>query len=409
MRSCSQRGRLARLMLLLLTVCSIAPASAQTVRTTVKPESGVVLGQHVRVLVDVLFEGGMPRPPRVSLSEMPGAQILRYETQATTMNERIDGKAYVGQRFEFALYPRRGGTLEIPAPQVTVLDGAGEETGRVSGAATTIDVTVPAGVDPSKPVVATRELVLDQRWQPEPTTVFKAGDALVRTITRQASDIPGMAMLDLAFPAPQGVRVYVEPPQTDDRIERGDLTGRRTDRVTYVFERGGSFPIDTVAQPWWDLGAGRLRQAGGQGVTVSVTAVVPPPPPGERLKLWLYVATTAVGVLSLIWWAWPRFSARQAARRARWERSEPKAFRDLQAACRQGDARTVYRAFAVWRQRIARPLPATFAEEVEGALFAGAPWSTGQAHAFAARLEQFRRAGQDLAVPPILPPLNPAR
>ena len=47
-----------------------------------------------------------------------------------------------------------------------------------------------------------------------------------------------MAMLDLAFAAPPGVRVYVDPPQTDDRVERGDLTGRRTDRVTYVFERG---------------------------------------------------------------------------------------------------------------------------------------------------------------------------
>ena len=59
----------------------------------------------------------------------------------------------------------------------------------------------------------------------------------------QAADIPGMAMLDLAFAAPPGVRVYVDPPQTDDHVERGDLTGRRIDRVTYVFERGGSFPM----------------------------------------------------------------------------------------------------------------------------------------------------------------------
>ena len=83
----------------------------------------------------------------------PGAQILRYETQATTMNDRIDGTEHVGQRFEFALYPRRGGALEIPAPQVTLLDRAGEETGRIAGTPTRIEVTVPTGVDPSKPVV----------------------------------------------------------------------------------------------------------------------------------------------------------------------------------------------------------------------------------------------------------------
>jgi hypothetical protein len=385
------------------------PTMAQTVRTTVRPESGVVLGQHVRVLVDVLFEGDMPRPPRVSLPEVPGAQILRYETQATTMNDRIDGKAYVGQRFEFALYPRRGGSLEIPAPQVTVLDRAGDETARLSGAATKIDVTVPAGVDPSRPVVATRELSLEQRWQPAPTSQFKAGDALVRTVTRQAADIPGMAMLDLAFPAPQGVRAYVEPPQTDDRVERGDLTGRRTDRVTYVFERGGSFPIEAVVQPWWDLEGGRLRRAEGQGVTASVTAAAAPPPAGERLELWLYIATTAVGLLALIWWARPRLEASRAARRAQWQASEPKAFRDLQAACRQGDARAVYRAFAVWRQRVARPLPASFAEEIEMALFAGGPWAAEQASSFAARLEHVRSARQDAAAGRVLPPLNPAR
>ena len=86
--------------LTVLVFCGALPAAAQSVRTTVKPESGVVLGQHVRVLVDVMFPGDMPRPPRVSLPEMLGAQILRYETQATTMNDRIDGREHVGQRFD---------------------------------------------------------------------------------------------------------------------------------------------------------------------------------------------------------------------------------------------------------------------------------------------------------------------
>src|SRR5262249_39849676 len=155
----------------------------------------------------------------------------------------------------------------------------------------------------------------------------------------------------------------------------------------------GSFPIDTVAQTWWDLEGGRLRQASGHGATVSVAVVAAPRPPGERLELWLFVATTAVGVLALIWWVWPRLRAARAARQARWLGSEPKAFRDLQAACRHGDARAVYGAFAAWRQRIARPLPSSFAEEVEAGLFAGAPWTTEQAVSFAARLERFRTTG----------------
>lgn len=398
------------IVVLLMVLLGAIPAVAQTVvRTTVTPESGVVLGQHVRVLVDVLFAGDMPRPPRVSLPEMPGAQILRYETQATTMNDRIDGKDYVGQRFEFALYPRRGGTLEISAPQVTVLDRSGEETSRVDGRPATIEVTVPAGVDASRPLVATRELELDERWQPEPTAKFKAGDALVRIITRQAADVPGMAMLDLAFPAPPGVRVYVEPPQIDDRVERGDLTGQRTDRVTYVFERGGSFLLDAVAQTWWDLEGGRLRQASGQGATVPVAAVAASRPTGERLELWLFVATTGAGMVALIWWAWPRLEAARAARQARWEASESKAFRDLQAACRHGDARAVYRAFVVWRWRTDRPAAVVpFSEEIESVLFSSAAWSPERSRCFARELDALRRAENRTPATSALPPLNPA-
>ena len=396
-------------VILLALLLGTMPAIAQTVRTTVKPESGLVLGQHVRVLVDVLFPGDMPRPPRVSLPEMPGGQILRYETQATTMNDRIDGQSYVGQRFEFALYPRRGGTLTIPAPQVTVLDRAGEETGRLAGEPTRIEVAVPPGVDPSKPLVATTELTLEQRWQPEPRGTLKAGDALVRTITREAADIPGMAMLDLAFTAPAGVRVYVDPPQTDDRVERGDLTGRRTDRVTYVLERGGSFPIAAIVQPWWDLEAKRLRQAQGVGATVAVAAVVSPPSRGDRLELWLYMATTIIGLSALLWWAWPRLRATRAERHARWQASEEKAFRDLQAACHNGDARDVYRAFSVWRRRTDRSAAvASFAEDIESVVFASADWSPARSRAFVQGLEAVRRAKQRAPASAVLPPLNPA-
>ncbi len=99
------------LLLLLACCCMSMPAPARTegviVRTTVKPEQGAVLGQHVSVFVDVLLPGEMPRPPQVALGEMPGAQIVRYETQATTMSDTIDGKTYSGQRFESPLCAAR--------------------------------------------------------------------------------------------------------------------------------------------------------------------------------------------------------------------------------------------------------------------------------------------------------------
>jgi len=175
-----------------------------------------------------------------------------------------------------------------------------------------------------------------------------------------------------------------------------------------VFERGGSFPIDTVVQPWWDLKGQRLRKADGLGATVAVAAVVAPPSSSARLELWLYAATTAAGTLALLLWAWPRVQAARAARRARWEASEPKAFRDLQDACRDGDARSVYRTFTVWRQRSDRATAlSSFAEEIESTVFAAAPWSQAQAQSFSERLALARRPTDRKADMIVLPPLNP--
>jgi hypothetical protein len=403
------------LLVFLLLALGAGSAAAQSaldgivVRTSLKPESGVVIGQQVRLLVDVLFAGVMPRPPRVAMANMPGAQIVRYESQATTMSERIDGKDYIGQRFEFALYPRRGGALAVPAPVITVLDAKGDEVGRVQGNATKLDVPVPPGVDPSRPVIASSKLTLEEQWAPAPTTAFKAGDALVRTITREAADVAGMAMLDLVFPAPGGVRVYLDSPQSEDRFERGDVTGRRTDKATYVFESGGVFTLPGVAQPWWDLATGRLRTARAPDVTVAVTAPAAPISSTDRFEGWVFALATASGVLALAWWGVPRLRARQMARLAAWLASESKAFADLERACLQSDATAIYRAFVFWRQRVRQPQAfAPFAEEIEAAVFADAPWSRDKARAFAGRVEaarsQRRRVARSQSA---LPPLNP--
>jgi len=143
---------------------------------------------------------------------------------------------------------------------------------------------------------------------------------------------------------------------------------------------------------------------------VAVAAVATSPPAGDRLELWLYVVTTAAGLLALLWWAWPHLKATHAERRARWEASEPKAFRDLREACRHGDARDVYRAFSVWRWRIDRATAVVpFAEEIESVLFASAAWSPARSRAFAQGLEAVRRAEHGAPAAAVLPPLNPAR
>ncbi|GLK85878.1 hypothetical protein GCM10017653_39480 [Ancylobacter defluvii] len=390
-----------------------APSAAPpvVVREGLDPASGAVVGQHVTLHVDVLFPGAMAHPPRVSLPDVPGLQIIRFETQGTTMRESIGGNAYVGQRFEFALYPRRGGGFDIPPAAVTLLDREGGETGSAQGQQARLEVSVPPGVDASQPVVATRRLTLDEQWAPVPTGRFKAGDAVVRTVTRSAEDIPGLAMRDLDIAAPDGVRVYADPPDIEDRSNRGVVTGRRVDRITYVFAQGGRFVLPAMAQPWWDLGTRSLKSAAAAAVTVDVAAT-PAAAGGAGHGSWRRLAWPAIGLAVLIVLAWGAWQVR-ARRRARGADPERAAFAALRRACAGTDADEIYRRFSSWTSQLPpqrRQAANCEAGTLQAALFAAGtpPWTHEDSRLLLAGLETLRRRHPPAGPPAALPPLNPA-
>jgi hypothetical protein len=432
--------RLALLPLAVALALAVAPAGAQdtpaptlpaapppVVRTTVSPPDGAVVGQHIALYVDVLFPGDMPHPPRVAIPDLPGAQVMRFETQGTTLRDTINGTGYVGQRFEFAVFPRRGGTLAIPPAAVTLLDRAGDVIGTANGQPLEETITIPDGIDADAVVVATEKLTLDQSWKPDPKGAFHAGDALVRTITRTAADIPALAMRDLAFTAPDGVRVYVDDPVSQDQSERGAITGKRVDRVTYVFEKAGSFAIPEVTQPWWNLADKAADQATGAAATITVapgpaTATATPgteagtaAPHPVRPAVWVTVAALAILAMLLVTTVGRSLRARRARRRAEWAQSEEAAFDALSKACRGDDAGVTYRALDAWRTRLPANWPAPpEAAVLEAALFAQASpevWSHQKAQELLHALRRFRHdsAASLKAVPSApLPPLNPA-
>ena len=405
-----------RILLPLLLACLVTPLAAQNapdpvvVRQSLEPATGAVIGQHVALRIDVLLRSEMPHPPRVGAPDVAGLQALRFETQGTTLRETIAGATYIGQRSEWALYARRGGDFVIPAASVTLLDRQGEAIGTAKGQAVSLAITVPQGVDPSGPVVATRELTLNERWAPGPKTAFKPGDAIVRTITRTAEDVPGLAMRDLDLAAPDGVRAYIDPPEIDDRSNRGVVTGRRVDRVTYVFERGGRLQLPSTIQPWWDLAAGTLKTANAAGATITVTEPLHSEGTNDATpRKWLPFAAGAAVVFVILGVATLHLRRR---RRPMGERAEQKAFIALRRACSANDANALYRAFAHWRFFLdpGRCSAATQAATgLDAALFSGhaSAWTAVESREFLARLASLRKPHSQGAHSLPLPPLNP--
>jgi hypothetical protein len=403
---------------------ALAQGAPVVVRQSVSPAHGIVIGQRVTLAVDVLFESVMTRPPRVTIPEVPGIQIFRFETQGTTMSDRIDGAPYTGQRFEFALFPRRGGSFTVPPAAVTLLDRDGNPTGTATGSPMRLEVRVPEGVDPSTPVIASTDLRLSETWSRPAGEGVRVGDALKRTILREVVDVPALAMLPVADIAPDGVRVYRKPVAADDRTSRGSLTGRRTDTLTYLFERVGSFVLPAIDQPWWDLDDGRLKQESVPGLTVTVEAALVKQEarsdrsPVSTRSLVLMSASLVLAMIAawLARWLGPRLAAAGQDIRRRRESSEPAAFRNLRRAATSGAAGETYRAAAAWREHVTDDVRAAAddaLDPLERHLFGpgqdAASWTPSDGPILLSRLGRIRRtrsrAGQHRTSS--LPPLNP--
>ncbi len=412
------------LALLPSLVLAQAPAGEPLIRTTLAPSRGIVIGQPVRLNVEVLFPGEMAHPPRVSVPEAAGGQILRFETQATTVRDQIAGQDYVGQSFEFVLFPRRGGEIAIPAPSVTFLDRGGEPEGSAKGQATRIEVTVPPGIDPSGPVLVANRVDVEQSWSPDPRTAqFKPGSALVRLIRRHADGVPALGMAELHFAAPDGVRVYVDPPAVEDRSNRGNVDGHRTDKVTYVFEKAGTYDLPALSQPWWSLSEKQARIATLPGATLTVAAG-PAAGRSDAISGWRWssawlAAVPVFAVLTLGLILRSRLAALWQQALLRHRSSEATARRQLLRAASGGDASATYRALLHWLERLPgderrcvrsdEGLSHAIAR-LERSLFgAGAAWGrpAGAELAEAASSFHRRRRAPAQGAASSLPPLNP--
>lgn len=429
------KALLIAVLMLFATAPALAAEPAPRIVTTLDPADGVaVVGQPVRLHVRVLFPGDMPRPPLVNVPEAPGAQIMRFESQALTVRDQIDGQTYVGKDFTFVVWPRRAGEITVPAPRVTVLDRSGADVGAAQGQATRLHVSVPPGVDASGPVLVSDRVEATQVWSPDGgLKPVAAGGAIVRIIHRLAADTPAMAMADFSFVAPPGVRVYADAPVSDDRVNRGDVAGRRTDKVTYVFEKPGRYALPALIQPWWNPQQREAQSLTLPGLEVTVTAAAAATAvatPASRLQRLLTpwglvgVACLLLVVLALCLLAsrllrqWQAWCARRRGTAA-WAR------RNAERAARAGDAAAAWQALNLWFGRVPQGEAARLRRDpslaaplavLERAVFrADGDWSKAAGEALANAIRETGSRSEKSAadgerrgdVVAALPPLNP--
>ena len=421
---------------LVLTTQTPTTDLAPRARVQVSPKEGGWVGQCVTLTITLATPDLFAGVPVFEFPPIPGAIVLPPAGSPDVGSERVDDTTFTTQRHAFSIYAQRPGTIHIPPIPIRFESNAGYGKPTIARRVTAEEVSFtaknPPGAEELGTVIATADLEVAADWQPEPKTP-KVGDAFTLTVTVTASDVPGMVLPPLRFGPINGVAAYPKEPVVNDQTVRGELTGRRTDTVTFICERPGTVTIPDRALSWFDLTSEQLKteRIGGRTFEVApdpksmVEQGPSAPEEPERGGWWRLPALVAIVILSglLVRGMWTWWKQIRAARAG----SETAFFARFGQACRAADAHTIYVAFLGWldhfgpmtvhdfTDRAGDPQLTQAVNDLRNRLYSRSdrvgPWT--EAHALFVRAKLARRRlrtkNPSIRAAHSIPPLNPGR
>ena len=238
-----------------------APYVQQAVGWTVRLYSAVPL---------VSGQLDQPVPPGASLTQV--GEDLRFERQ-------VGGRDYSVVERHYLLVPDRSGVLEIPG---AVFRGRGVSGffGDLMGRGDRLQATAPAQRIQVQPVPAQAAQPwlplhgLDFRYLATPSGA-RAGEAATLTVEAVVDGASGSQLPELDLPAIDGVQVFPEPVQADERWVDGrpQVTLRR--QFALVPSRAGVLKIPGAQWQWWDVDTDQCATASLPTLELDVTAAAP--------------------------------------------------------------------------------------------------------------------------------------
>lgn len=349
------------------------PVAAQSVRADLRfqpsREGPVWVGQQIELNLDVLSNGFSFSGQRFLLPDVEGAYLLQADSSTVNLSESLDGEAWQGLRYTILMYPQTRGVIEVPSFQVEFSVSSGYGSQPVSFQLGTpvleLEARLPPGVDSSGLVVTSTDFGMTYSWnrgvELDQPLQLKVGDALTLDVRRSADSVPGMVFAPLPELMIDGLRAYGDPPDVDDRINRGQLRGSRTDSVTFICEREGVFEIPPMTFQWWNPETEVVQQEVIPGVTLEVAAnsaflTTGEPDAGQAFALSIRdLLFLLIGLIVVAWGAWKLSGVLPQwlhMRRMARESSEPWAFRQAISACQAGAAKEAYATINRWLARV---------------------------------------------------------
>ena len=264
--------RLFAVLLFLLATVGALRAGEPLARVELLTKPPIVPGQQVQIQVDVLVPNFFLSAPKFPVFDLPNAIVTLPDTGAVNLVETIGGESYAGIRRTYLVTPQAAGEFTLPQTRITFSYAA--VPGQTSeGSVTLSPLTFTVAGAPAGGGAAAAKITVMQDLDRDPKGL-KAGDTLVRTITIQAQGMQAMMIPVPQFEVPDGVRLYPHDPVLSDNQDQrnGPVGGKRVDRVTYAFEKEGSYQLPAIEIGWYDPATQKHEVAKAPEVTVTVAA-----------------------------------------------------------------------------------------------------------------------------------------
>ncbi|WP_299599380.1 hypothetical protein [uncultured Microbulbifer sp.] len=319
-------------------------------------EEKAVPGQSISLFVTILVPTWLTQPASFPDFDQPNLSVSLPGRSSLAVSRVIDGKTWSGVAREYQIIPLAPGSYQLPAGQIKVTysdpGGGGDLEAELKLAPPPITATTPKGAEGLVPFIAARELKLDQEIDGEPDALYP-GDAFTRSVTAtiEGSTVMFIPQL-LDSRAPEGLAAYPDAHKADDKTDSrtDEVTGIRSERVTYVAESGARGTLPPVTLRWYDLDDGQIKTSSVEAIKVHAKG----PGAFTGTSLWekLLILAAATLLLWLAWrWGMPKIHQYQTERARRAEASGLAAWQRLYTACNARDYSAVLQAAAEYRRR----------------------------------------------------------
>lgn len=364
------------LFLALSFALTVHAQSAPIIRAKLLPSSDVLVGQPLRLQVELLVPNYFTGAPTFPQFELDGAIVTLSEDRPEHFNEQISGTTFAGIRRFYLIYPEQPSKFRVPSVEISVPYASAPPATTLATLhlpPLTFRAALPPGARNLDYFLPTSRLALQQKWS-GPLNHLHVGDSVSRTIVITTEKMQAMLIPPLQLIAPDGVHVYPKQPALDDqKTVNGVFTqGVRTERASYLFTKPGEYLLPEIAITWWNLATQKPVTSTLPSTTLHIAdsnAYVSELPPQQETpapvvspqrnwRHYLPVFTaSAIALVILVIFAWlvhrwrPPLLARYRAFVDRRRDSEPAHWRRFKQACHRNDASQSYALLLAWLRR----------------------------------------------------------